>query len=136
MLELILIVAAIGAFFIGYTNGSKEGAQRALSEQRAKVHAGMNPDSAFCRTYGVPGFYLADTSSALDGLPLITLSSANFLRLVARQRLSENATDDQIEAMKNKLGSDYLLATGMKAETVEALKREHQSEESTSKREV
>lgn len=136
MLELFLIVAAIAAYYFGYTNGSKEGAERALSEQREKVHAGMAPDSIFRRSYGVPGFYLADTSAKLEGMPLVTISSANFLEFVARQKLSDEASRDEIEAMKSQLAGAYLLATGMSAGTLDALKRTFPSGQNADKREV
>lgn len=123
MIELLLLGAGIAALYFGYTLGSKEGEERSLSQQRDKVHAGMAPDSAFHRTYGVPGFYLSDTSPKLEGMPLITISSANFLEFVARQRLSDEASREEIEAMKSQLAATYLVATGMSADTVDALKR-------------
>ena len=136
MVELFLIVAAIAAFYFGYTNGSKEGAERALTEQRAEVHAGMAPNSAFHQVYGMPGFYLADTSIKLEGMPLITVSSSNFLGLIARQRLSDDATDQEVDAMKGDLASKYLLASGMSAEKVAALKQAFAADQAAEKREV
>lgn len=116
-------------------NGSKEGAEQALTEQKAKVHTGMAPNSAFQRVYGIPGFYLADTSAKLEGIPLITVSSSNFLGLIARQKLSYDATDQEVDAMKGEFSSKYLLASGMSVEKVAALKQAFAADQAADKRE-
>ena len=136
MIELILVVAAIAAYCFGYTNGSKEGAEKALTEQRIKVHAGMNPDSIFCKIYGMPGFYLADTSAKLEGMPLITVSSSNFLGLIARLRLRDETTDEEIDTLKSDLATKYLVESGMSAEKVAALKKEFDAEQASRKSEA
>jgi hypothetical protein len=123
MIELLLFVAAIAALYFGYTIGIKEGEERALSQQRDKVHAGMAPNSSFHMTYGVPGFYLSDTSQKLEGMPLITISSSNFLEFVARQKLSDEASREEIDAMKSQLADAYLMESGISADTLDSLKR-------------
>jgi hypothetical protein len=136
MVELFLIAAAIAAYYFGYTNGSKEGAEKALSEQRAKVHAGMAPNSAFHNVYGMPGFYLADTSAKLEGMPLITISSSTFLGLVSRLRLSNEATDQEVDTMKSDLASKYLVASGMSADKIAALRQAFATDRAAAQREV
>ena len=125
-MELILVVGIIAAFFVGHSTGNKAGAESALTLQHEKIHAGMNPDSVFCRMYGVPGLYLADASPNLAGLPLVVISSANFLRMLARQK-DPDATPEEVEQMKGQLADKYLLATGMSPDTLAALKRSNLS---------
>lgn len=83
----------------------------------------MAKHSPFHNTYGLPGFYLADTNAALSGMPLVCLSSADFLEIIARQRTSYDASDEEIEKIKEKLVDSYSLASGMDPDTLKALKQ-------------
>lgn len=125
MLEIFLFFLIIGAYILGHNLGCKEGKDQALSRQKAMVYEGMAPNSAFHRVYGVPGFYLSDTSEMLQGLPLITVSSANFLGLIAKIRFPEGSSPEEIEKMKHSLVRKYLLETGMSAEKIDAIEEVH-----------
>ena len=99
-MEYILFIAIIAAFVGGYKFGRKEGAESAWLLQAKLVNDGMAPESAFHSAYGLPGLYLADTNPHLSDAPLVALSSARFLDLIARQQLSGDATDEEIEEFK------------------------------------
>lgn len=121
-MELFLIIGIVAAFFFGYSQGGKEGEEKALSLQKQKVHAGMAPHSPFHNTYGMPGFYLADTSPAFSGIPLTCISSADFLEIIAKNKAPSDASHEEIEKVKEQLVDSYSLATGMDPETLKALK--------------
>lgn len=122
-MELLLIIGIVAALYFGYQQGSKDGEEKASSSQRQKVISGMAPNSAFHRVYGVPGFYLADACPGLDGMPLVSISSADFLEFIAGQKVSDDASREEIEKVKSQFSDSYLLATGMSPDTLETLKR-------------
>lgn len=121
-MEYLLFIAIVAAFVGGYKFGRKEGAESAWLLQAKLVNDGMNPESAFNSAYGLPGLYLADTNPHLGGSPLVALSSARFLDLIARQQLSVEATDEEIEELKSALADHYLRASGWSEEKIEAVK--------------
>lgn len=121
-MEYLAFIAIVGAFVGGYKFGRKEGAESVWLLQAKLVNDGMAPESAFNSAYGLPGLYLADTNPHLAGLPLVALSSAKFLDLVARGQSSVDATDEEIEELKNALADRYLRVSGWSEAKIEAVK--------------
>lgn len=118
-MTILLLVCGVAAFFFGIKLGRDNGIESALSFQRQKVHDGMAPDSAFQKTYGVPGMYLSDTNPKLDGMPLIAISSANFLELIVLQKVADDTTSEEIERLMNQLADSYLIENGMSLKEIE-----------------
>ena len=96
-MEILLSVGCILAFLLGAKIGRDNGVESTLSFLREKVHAGMAPYSVFQKAYGLSGMYLSNVSPKLKDMPLVVISSANFLELIALQKASIDATQDEIE---------------------------------------
>lgn len=122
LMETLLFILIVAAFVGGYKFGRKEGADSAWLLQAKLVNDGMAPDSAFSSAYGLPGLYLADTNPHLEGLPLVALSSARFLDLIAKQQSSVDATEEEIKELKSTLADRYLRASGWSEAKIEAVK--------------
>jgi hypothetical protein len=108
-MEVILFIGIIAAAFFAYKAGTREGERQTLRKLEQAAHSGMNPDSAFARTYGRPGFYFDSLRSDLNTGPLAVTSSASFLRLVAKERLGNELSLEEINAVADQLADAYHL---------------------------
>lgn len=121
-MEALLFIGIIAAAFFAYNAGIKEGEKQALRRIEQTARSGMKPQSAFARTYGRPGFYFDSLHSDLNAGPLAVTSSANFLRLVARERLGEDASLEELNTAVEKMADAYHLANGWTPEKLAAMK--------------
>lgn len=121
-MEVLLFIGIIAAAFFAYNAGIKEGGRQALRNIEQAAHSGMNPQSAFARTYGRPGFYFDNLHSDMNAGPLAVTSSASFLRLVARERLGEEAISEELNTAVEKMADDYHLANGWTPEKLASMK--------------
>lgn len=121
-MEVLLLIGTIAAAVFTYNAGMKEGEKQALRKIEQAAHSGMNPQSAFARTYGRPGFYFDSLHTELNAGPLAVTSSANFLRLVARERLGEEASSEELNTAVEKMADAYHLANGWTPEKLAAIK--------------
>ena len=121
-MEVLLFIGIIAAAFFAYNAGTKEGERLALRKIEQAAHSGMNPASAFARTYGRPGFYFGSLHSDLMVGPLAVTSSASFLTLVARERLGEEASPEELKAATEKMADAYHLANGWTPEKLAGMK--------------
>ncbi len=121
-MEILLFIGIIAAAFFAYGAGTKEGEKQALKKLEQAAHSGMNPESAFSRTYGRPGFYFDSLHSDLNAGPLAVTSSANFLRLVAKERVENEASSAELNAAVEQLADEYHLANGWTPEKLASIK--------------
>lgn len=122
-MEVLLFIGIIAAAFFAHNAGIKEGETQALKRIERAAHSGMNPQSAFARTYGRPGFYFDSLHSDLNAGPLAVTSSADFLRLVARERLGEAASAEELNTAVEKMADAYHLANGWTPDKLAAIKK-------------
>lgn len=85
-------------------------------------HKGMNPESAFSRVYGRPGFYFYDLHPDLNAGPLAVTSSADFLKLVAKDHLGHEASPNDLKRTIERMTDSYHLETGYTPEKLAAMK--------------
>lgn len=121
-MELILFVGGIFAIYFAYGAGVKEGVQQALRKIENAAHEGMNPSSAFASTYRRPGFYFHHLHPDLNVGPLAVLSSAQFLRLVARERLGDESTEEALDKEIERLADAFFIRNGGTPEDLKSLK--------------
>jgi len=122
-MEALFFIGITAAAIFAYNSGIKEGQSRTLRWIEQATHSGMNPQSAFAQTYGRPGFYFDDLHSDLNAGPLAVTSSANFLRLVARERLGKEASSEELNTAIEKMADAYHLANGWSPEKLAAIKK-------------
>jgi len=67
--------------------------------------------------------YLSDMNPQLERMPLVVISSANFLELIALQRASIDASQDEIEGLMTELADSFLIENGMSLEEVKTFQR-------------
>jgi hypothetical protein len=120
--ELFLFIGIIAAAFFAYNAGTKEGEKQMLRKLEQAAHSGMNPNSAFARAYGFPGFYFDGLHPELNTGPLAVTSSASFLRLLARERLGTEASSEKLKEAADKLADEYHLANGWTPEKLADMK--------------
>ena len=121
-MEILLFIGIIAAAFFSYSAGTKEGERQALKKLEQAAHSGMNPESAFARTYGRPGFYFDSLHSDLNAGPLAVTSSASFLRLLAKERLGNESSSEELNAAAEQLADAYHLANGWTPEKLASIK--------------
>ena len=121
-MEFLLFVGLVVAAYFAYGAGVKEGEERTLSKIAHAAHTGMAPDSAFASTYGRAGFYFHDLHPNLKSGPLAVLSSHEFLRLVAKERIGNDAKSQDLADESEKLSDAYHIANGGTVEDLKALK--------------
>ena len=122
LMEALLFIGIIAAAFFAYSAGTKEGEKQALKKIEQAAHSGMNPESAFARTYGRPGFYFDSLHSDLNAGPLAVTSSASFLRLVVKERLGNESSSEELNAAAGQLADAYHLANGWTPEKLAGIK--------------
>jgi len=111
-MEVLLFIGIIAAAFFAYSAGTKEGERQLLKKLEQAAHSGMNPESAFARTYGRPGFYFESLHSDLNAGALAVTSSASFLKLVAKGRLGNESSTEDVNAAAGQLADAYHLENG------------------------
>ena len=121
-MEVLLFVGIIVAAFFAYNAGTKEGEKQALKKLEQAAHSGMNPESAFARTYGRPGFYFDSLHPDLNTGPLAVTSSASFLRLMVNERLGIEVSSEEIDTAMGQLADAYHLANGWSPEKLASIK--------------
>lgn len=121
-MEIILFIGIIVAAYFAYSAGIKEGEKQTLKAIEQAVHSGMNPQSAFARTYGYPGFYFDSIHPNLNAGPLAVTSSASFLRLVVKERIDSESTSEEFDAAVERLSDAYHLANGWTPEKLASIK--------------
>lgn len=121
-MEILLFIGIIAAAVFSYNLGVKEGEKQTMRIIEQASHRGMNPENAFARAYGRPGFYFYDLHSDLNAGPLAVTSSADFLRLVAQERLGYEANPNDLKATIERMTDSYHLATGYTPEKLAAMK--------------
>lgn len=134
-MEMILFIGIIAAAIFAYNVGLKEGERKILKTIENASHKGMNPENAFAHAYGRPGFYFHELHSDLNAGPLAVTSSADFLRLVAQERLGYKANPNELNATIERMTDSYHIATGYTPEKLAAMKEIskhfHQNEDNT-----
>ena len=121
-MEVLLFIGIIAAAFFAYSAGTREGERQALRKLEQAAHSGMNPQSAFARTYGRPGFYFDSLHADLSAGPLAVTSSASFLKLVAKERLGNESSSEKLNATAEQLADAYHLANGWTPEKLASVK--------------
>lgn len=121
-MEVLLFIGIIAAAFFAYSAGTREGERQALRKLEQAAHSGMNPQSAFARTYGRPGFYFDSLHADLSAGPLAVTSSASFLKLVAKERLGNESSSEKLNAAAEQLADAYHLANGWTPEKLASIK--------------
>ena len=121
-MEVLLFIGIIAAAFFAYSAGTREGERQALRKLEQVAHSGMNPQSAFARTYGRPGFYFDSLHADLSAGPLAVTSSASFLKLVAKERLGNESSSEKLNAAAEQLADAYHLANGWTPEKLASIK--------------
>ena len=121
-MEIFLFVGTIAAAFFAYNAGTAQGQKQALEKIARSAHGGMNPQSVFARTYGRPGFYFDDLHADLNVGPLAVTSSATLLTLLARERLGNEASQEELSSEVDKMADTYHLANGWTPEKLAAVK--------------
>lgn len=121
-MEVLLFIGIFAAAFFAYNAGLREGESQALKKLAQASHSGMNPNSAFARTYGRPGFYFDSLHPDLNAGPLAVTSSASFLRLLAKERVGNEASSEKLNEIADQLADEYHLANGWTPEKLADIK--------------
>ena len=121
-MEFLLLIGLFVAAFLAYGAGVKEGEKQTLAKIAQAAHASMAPDTAFARTYGRAGFYFHELHPDLKSGPLAVLSSDEFIRFVAKERVGNEASLKDLSDESEKMTDAYYIANGGTAENLKALK--------------
>lgn len=121
-MEAFLFIAIIAVAIFTYNLGVKAGEKKTLRDIENSAHSGMNPQSAFAKTYGRPGFYFGKLHPDLNAGPLAVTSSADFLKLVAKEHMGGEASSGELNAEIEKMTDAYHLANGWTPEKLAAIK--------------
>lgn len=121
-MEIVLIIAIGVVALIAYSAGAKNGEKLMLRKIEQEAHRFMNPESPFARTYGRPGFYFHNLHPDLNSGPLAVTSSAQLLRLIAKEQLGNEATAEELEAKVDRMADAYHLASGWSTEKLAGVK--------------
>jgi hypothetical protein len=127
-MELIFIVAAaVGAFYLGKTEGQKEIANiRRRKIDNAFSMESWHSNNIFNKVYGVNGVYYSDVDIEVNA-PLVIIQSSDLARFVAIKEIAtyfdedDNLNKDKIEKRRLKIAEEYLLKTGMSEDTIKTL---------------
>ena len=125
-MQYFALVLMVGAVAVAFHTGLARGRATVLEEQKRRIDARFAAGSSdpFRQTYGLPGLYAADVSSVfVRAAPLVIIQSSDFMDLLARRHAGADAGSAELSRIKDRLGDDYLLNSGMSPRTLADIKR-------------
>jgi hypothetical protein len=125
-MEYFAVILVVGAVAVAFHTGLSLGRAEVLKAQKRRIDErfAVGSSDPFRQTYGLAGLYVADVNSALvRAAPLVIIQSSDFMDLIARRHAGADASSAELKRIKDKLGDDYLLNSGMSPRTLADIKR-------------